>query len=210
VGETARRIEEVKVVTIWQRFLPVAALLTLFLQTVPALAAGYPTVPFTCEYSVQTLNSRAPQGAMKVFSDGKGKLRIERGNPKHPSITLVDFVGHKAYSLSLNGKRNLAYERRLPPTPCLFDPFIDCRGALKDLGLKQIDGHPCHGMRVESKMGRWDIWIGQETEYTVENDSSTPFGGSITKLTNLDLKAPASELFELPKDCVIRQSARFQ
>lgn len=159
-----------------------------------AWAAGYPKA-FESTYE-STMEGYGTQ-QIHYMSDGKGHERDETTDPKGAvSVTLLDYPQHTIIStMEMNGKKRF-----------MKSPLPDYEGAAsykqgaKELGAKEIDGHPCHGYEITYPNGQVNqIWSDDKTDCAVLTLGLGPGPKITTKLKSYSDTAPTFSM-ELSSD----------
>lgn len=176
------------------------ALLLATAGATTALAGTCPSKAYQATYTTQSSSSYgAGNGTRTVMWDGKGHGRTEITNNGRKSVMLVDAPDHKM--IMLVEANQMAMEMPLK------DEDMQSMGAamtdqIKDrtsLGVKVIDGHPCHGERYTVGTCKTEAWTADDIGCLIQYKTSDPqMGESSSKLTSYSAQAPSAQALALP------------
>ncbi|HEY9772847.1 MAG TPA: hypothetical protein V6C81_03450 [Planktothrix sp.] len=167
-----------------------------------AMAATYLKQAFDANYALTS--PALGNGSMRIESDGKGHVRTETICPATGKITSVTDYIEKKVSTVMDKQKMIMTAELSDNNVNVFDEESAKKAGYKGLGAKNIDGHPCHGFEIDSKVpgGKTvstEEWIGDDTHYLVHSETTTPQGKQITALKKWSNSAPG-DITKLPAD----------
>jgi outer membrane lipoprotein-sorting protein len=160
-----------------------------------ALAVDYPRKTFDATYEVAGSTGNS---TMRMSSDGKGKMRVENITPAAKVVTISDYPSLAA--ITILEAQKMAMKSKLTAESYQGSETEDMkkRGA-KDLGSKEVAGHPCHGWEYTTPAAKssTQTWIGNDIGWMVQSASQFPSGKSVVTLKTFSNKAPDAALFNM-------------
>jgi len=159
-----------------------------------AWAADYPK-PYESTYETNIDGYGTQQ--IHYLCDGKGHVRTETTDPKgEVSVNLMDYPQHTITTTTIiNGQKRFMKS----PLPDYEGTAAYKQGA-KELGAKEIDGHPCHGYETTYKNGQVNqIWTDDKTDCAILTLGLGPGPKITTKMKSYVDTAPTFSM-ELPGD----------
>ena len=159
-----------------------------------AWAADYPK-PYDSTYEM-TMEGYGTQ-QIHYMSDGKGHERDESTDPKGAvSVVLLDYPQHTVTSTTVMDGKKRFMKSPLPD----YEGNESFKKGAKELGAKEIDGHPCHGWEITNKNGQVNqIWTDDKTDCAVLTLGLGPGPKITTELKSYVDTAPTFSM-ELPSD----------
>lgn len=165
-------------------------------EAAPAL---YPTKAFDAEYERKN-NANETVGAMRISSDGRGHVRVERGVPGNGHQ--VTFYDYKARSMTLIIGDDMDRVRSLPLNVKKLNG-VSSESALKafgakSLGKREVEGRMCTGFEYNTAGSIAQTWIDVDSGCPVYEIASTAGGMEKLRLVKLEQKNVDSSLFAAP------------
>lgn len=164
----------------------------------PTGAQTWPTKAFDATYESTAAGQTT---VMRQISDGRGHMRTESSTPQGSVISIIDYPNKVVWSLMAAQKIAM----KMPFNPNAAGPAVrDAESARqynsKPLGVKVIDGHPCHGWQTTVQGTTSESWIGDDINNLVYSVTSGPYGQSSMRLKSYSAAQPSSTLFTVPSD----------
>jgi len=168
----------------------------------------YPPKAFDALYD-QT--SALGTSSYREVSDGKGHVRIENnmilpGHKHHIKLMVLLEDYPKRQLIVLDSVNKVAHVKPMAPSqsgaPIDKDRIKELAG--KSLGVKVIDGHPCHGWEYDDG-GKTQVWFGDDTGCEVQFTTEGQNGTQTQHLRKYDpLPQNSAALFAPPPDYKIQ------
>lgn len=169
-----------------------------------ATSTGSQTMtPPACDATYETA-SAGTSSVMRSVSDGKGHMRTETTTPQGKVVSIIDYPNSVMWSLIEAQKMAM----KLPFDPNAGGPAIrDAQSAekfgAKPLGVKVIDGHPCHGWQTTVQGTTSESWVGDDINTLVYSVSKGSYGESSMHLKSYSAAQPDPSLFTVPPDYTV-------
>jgi len=145
-----------------------------------------------------TVQGQTGTSTMRLMSDGKGHERQEFSSSAAGMVSLYDWNNKIIYNIMNNQK----LVTKMPLTSEVKPPITDEKTAqaqhARALGLKVIDGHPCHGWQTDTQGYTSECWVADDLGIAVQSSTKGPNTSSLVKLTKYSATAPVASLFEVP------------
>ncbi len=157
-----------------------------------AWSADYPK-PYENTYETNIEGYGTEQ--LHSMNDGKGHIRTETTNPKgEVSLLLLDYPQHTVISTTVISGQKRFMKSPLPD----YEGTEEYKKDAKELGAREIDGHPCHGWEKTYKNGQVNrMWTDDKTDCTILTEGMGPGPKITTKLKSWVDTAPTFSM-ELP------------
>jgi hypothetical protein len=169
-------------------------------------AAKWPKA-YTATFECRTEDYSTHVTEYKQYSNGQGLVScgFEDGSNDR---CVYDLVRHQIISIHA-GKKTYTIGRSY--SPLLFDQASALAAKLQPTGVRNIDGHPCHGwLQVGTEGDRWsniETWIGDDTQCEVE--CTTKRINTVTKRIKLKKysaeKSPEPVFFQPPQGYTLKK-----
>jgi len=170
----------------------------------PAQGQLWPKKAYDATYEI---TARSGQTTHRLISDGQGHVRSEStdASGKVRAIMISDYPNRTALSLMPAQRICMKIPLRPASMQAVDEAALRQRHA-QPLGVKIIDGHPCHGFRYSNDGFTTDTWVGDDIGTMVESSTSGgQIGQSTMRLKSFSSVTPNSSLFSVPSDYKIMQ-----
>lgn len=160
-----------------------------------ANAEQYPTKAYDCVYEL--VQPTGTSVTTHTITDGKGHLRTESTTSGMKTVMLMDYPN--SHMLTLMETQKMAMKAKIPPNSYngYNDEDLRTKNHAKDLGTKEVAGHPCHGWGYSSAGSSTEVWMGNDIGVFVQ--STTVVGGkkTVQTLKSYSGKTPDAALFSM-------------
>jgi len=168
--------------------------------------AVYPTRPYEASWE-----SQGPSGkvyATRFATDGKGRGRSEMpGAGGNMRAAIADLKAKTVYVLLPEQKMALKLPLKEEEMLGMTESLSPNKG--KDLGVKVIDGHPCHGRLHDLGGTVAEIWTGDDIQVPVYSITTmSGYGKTVRRLKSYQPTAPAAHAFVVPPSFRVVDGAR--
>ena len=158
-----------------------------------AANSNYPTQKFDAKYEVTS-----PQGKsnLRMASDGSGHFLTESSANGFKSTSLLNYLEGTSTTLIEQGK--MAMKTKLPPSGGMVadEGSVKSAGG-KSIGVKVVNGHPCHGYEYSASGVKTQVWIGDDCHITVQSTTDSSAGKQVMNLKSV-AGAPPADVFKVP------------
>lgn len=146
-----------------------------------------------------TYDSKTPAGAaaLRMTSDGKGKLRTESNSGGMKVVSIIDYPGKMSYSILETQKMvtkmplKAEYEGEM-------NPELAKKKKATDLGTKEIAGHKAHGWKYTVPGGSTEVWMDEAAGIMVQSRTTASGYTTESTLKTFTTQAPSPALFAIP------------
>jgi hypothetical protein len=159
-----------------------------------SLAQHWSKKAFDASYDVQSASGKT---SMRMVTDGQGRSRNEMTTPTGKVVSIIDAPKKVMYSVMESQKMvmKMPYQES---TATIIDEQSAKAANAKPLGIKVIDGHPCHGWQTVMKDATTESWIGDDIGCVVVSSTKTPNYTSGMKLLKYSAAKPSPSDFAVP------------
>lgn len=163
------------------------------------LAADFPDKAFDATYE---MGGPLGNSTMRLLSDGQGHTRQEvtAANSGYKVVTITDYPKKTAVNLMVEQKMAIRMPFKPSTTHEVMDEATAKEHGATALGVKIIDGHPCHGWQYSTGNQLNEVWSGDDIGNVVYSVQKSPQGQITMKLNKYSSNAPAAEVFSVPSD----------
>lgn len=170
-------------------------LLTLVAST-PVWSQWYPQKAFDATYDMQ---GHGQTNTFRSVSDGKGHTRVEIKGAEGRNVTTIADVPNKTMVMIMEDQHMIM---RVPFRQDNSHQIIDAQTAKAHhatlLGIKVIDGHPCHGWQYSDAGRTSEVWTGDDIGNMVLMTAHGPDGDTSMHLRKYSGSQPDPGLFVPP------------
>lgn len=168
------------------------SVLTIFIGS-QSLAQHWSKKPFDASYEV---TSAAGKNSLRMLNDGQGRVRNEMSTAAGKMTSIVDAPAKVMYSIMESQKMvtKMPYKEQ----PSVTDEQSAKALNAKSLGVKVIDGHPCHGWQTVNKDATTETWTGDDIGCVVLSTTKGPSYSSTMRLLKYSAAKPSSSDFAVP------------
>lgn len=162
----------------------------LSLSSAQAMAQLPPERPYDAVY--QTLADSSSSMQTHIISDGRGHTRSESTISGQQYVSIMDSTKRVCYALNAQMKT----ATKVPfDTSAYYDP--NYAKSQKPIGVKVVEGHPCHGWLMNSGGHQTQTWVADDIGCTVlVTSDNKPF----MRLVKFQPYAANASMFTVPSD----------
>ena len=169
------------------------SLLTVFIGS-QSLAQNWSKKPFDATYNVQ---SQAGKTSLRMLTDGQGHVRNDMTTAAGKMISIIDIPNKVMYSI-MESQRLVTKMPYQDQGYSITDEQSAKAANAKSLGVKVIDGHPCHGWQTISKDATTESWTGDDIGCVVFSTTKGSNYSSEMKLVKYSPAKPGPSEFAVP------------
>ncbi|MCC6978198.1 MAG: DUF4412 domain-containing protein [Candidatus Melainabacteria bacterium] len=168
------------------------SLLTVFIGS-QSLAQHWSKKPFDASYEVQ---SAAGKSSLRMLNDGQGRVRNEMSTAAGKMTSIIDAPAKVMYSIMET--QRMATKMPYKEAPSVTDEQSAKALNAKSLGVKVIDGHPCHGWQTVNQDSTTESWTGDDIGCVVLSTTKGPSYSSTMRLLKYSAAKPSPSDFSVP------------
>ncbi len=154
------------------------------------------------ESYIATYNVSSPKvnAEMILGSDGKGIALMKMNDSNTKVREFSDYAAN--IKTTFDDSRKLALKAKMTEKDGeAYDMDRFKRNAIKEIGDKIIDGHPCKGYIYQYNGYTGEVWVGEDCKLLVYSEVVTKDGKTSVTLKKIDQKPTAEEFkYEIPAD----------
>ncbi len=159
-----------------------------------SLAQHWSKKAFDASYDVQSASGKT---SLRMVTDGQGRSRQEMSTSSGKVVSIIDAPNKMMYQV-MESQRMVMKMPYQDSSVSITDEQSAKAANAKPLGVKVIDGHPCHGWQTVQKNATTESWIGDDIGCVVVSTTKAPDYTSGMKLLKYSATKPSPSDFVIP------------
>lgn len=159
-----------------------------------SLAQHWSKKAFDASYDVQSASGKT---SLRMVTDGQGRSRQEMTTASGKVVSIIDAPNKMMYQV-MESQRMVMKMPYQDSSVSITDEQSAKAANAKPLGVKVIDGHPCHGWQTVQKNATTESWIGDDIGCVVVSNTKAPDYTSGMKLLKYSAAKPSPSDFVIP------------
>jgi hypothetical protein len=158
-----------------------------------SLAQHWSKKAFDASYDVQSASGKT---SLRMVTDGQGRSRQEMITPSGKVVSIIDAPNKMMYQVMES--QRMVMKMPYQETASITDEQSARAANAKPLGVKVIDGHPCHGWQTVQRDSTTESWIGDDIGCVVVSSTKAANYTSGMKLLKYSAAKPSPSDFVIP------------